>query len=220
MLLAMFNTGIRDGKKNKYKQFKYIKKMKKMMILTAAAVVLGVTATSCGSTKSVPLSECEKLAAKSPLTRAAGTGQFFDESTAKNLAELDASAQFARNIERHVRTATANDAQGYQGYSGGEHLGNAERDQYTKVNDENFVAADEIIANTVVIHKEKFKLKNGEWKVWVCLEYQKGEAAMKAKIEEAVRKRRLSEEEKLEIDYKAEQFQNRVDKELEKRKSK
>jgi hypothetical protein len=195
--------------------------MKKVFILAATAVVAGVMITGCGSSKRVAQGTvveqniCEQMYEQKPATRAVGQGTHFKEQTARNIAEVQARAQFARAISAKIKTATSEEALGYDLYSGDVSSGNAVSDQGAKQNDFAQSIANETVNNTVVIKTYKLLLPNNQYNVWVCLEYQAGVSEMAAAVAKKVQQR-IPDEQKMKMNFEFEQYRKRVEAELEK----
>jgi hypothetical protein len=135
--------------------------------------------------------------------------------TARNIAETQARGQFARAIAAKIKTATGEEAYGYNIYSGDSQSGNSVQDQGQKSNDMALSVAEGVVANTVVIKTAKFKLPNQQFEYWVCLEYQKSVAEMATEIARKV-EQRIPDDQKLKMNFEFEQFRKKVEGELEK----
>jgi hypothetical protein len=135
--------------------------------------------------------------------------------TARNIAEMQARGQFARAIAAKIKTATGEEALGYNLYSGDSQSGNSVQDQGQKSNDMAQSVAEGVVANTVVIKTAKFKLPNQQFEYWVCLEYQQGVAEMATEIARKV-EQRIPDDQKLKMNFEFEQFRKKVEGELEK----
>jgi hypothetical protein len=198
--------------------------MKKNYVKIAfVALVASGMMTACGSKKvslesttgqrAIEQDVCERIQEDKPLTRAVGIGEHFKEATARNVAEVQARAQFARAIAAKIKTSTAQDAGGYSQYSGDRTSGNSVDDQMAKINDFAQSIADEIVAGMVVIKTSKYILPNQQYKVYVCLEYQKGVAEMATAITKQVAQR-ISDDQKLRMNFEFEQYRKRIEEEL------
>jgi hypothetical protein len=196
----------------------------RMIFFTAVAVILGVMVAGCGSSKSqssvagakeIKQNACEEYQLASPATRAVGTGTHFKEATARNIAEVQARAQFARAIATAITASTSEEAMGYEQYSGEVKTGDKVTDQGSKVNDMAQGIAKETIANTVVVKTVKFLLPNNQYEVWVCLEYQAGVEALASNVAKKVQQR-ISDEDKMKMNFEFDQYRKRVEAELEK----
>jgi hypothetical protein len=61
----------------------------------------------------------------------------------------------------------------------------------------------------------KFLLPNNQYEVWVCLEYQAGVEALASNVAKKVQQR-ISDEDKLKMNFEFDQYRKRVEAELEK----
>jgi hypothetical protein len=201
--------------------------MRKMYLGIACAAIssAAVIMTGCGSSKSVSDSsgktayvsnECETLQEAKPMTRAVGKGTHFKEMTARNIAEAQSRAQFARAIAAAVKTATDEQGYSFELYSGDAKAGDAVTDQGSKSNDLVSSVANEVVANTVIIKTCKFQLPNNQFEIWVCLEYQKGVAEMAAEVAKKVAQR-IPDEQKMKMNFEFDRYRERIEKELEKK---
>jgi hypothetical protein len=194
--------------------------MKKVFIFAAIAACSGVMVSGCGSGKKVTQGTvvqqniCEEMYEKKPATRAVGQGTHFKEQTARNIAEVQARAQFARAISAQIKTATSEEAVGYDLYSGDVASGNAVSDQGAKQNDFAQSIANETVNSMVVIKTYKLLLPNNQYTVWVCMEYQAGVADIAAKVAKRVQQR-IPDEEKMKMNFEFEQYRKRIKAELE-----
>jgi hypothetical protein len=189
----------------------------------AMAVCAGLIA--CGSKKqslqattgqqAIEQDVCEKMQEEKPVERVVGIGEHFKEATARNVAEVQARAQFARAISSKIKASTAEDAGGHSLYAGDNTSGNSVQDQIAKINDFAQGIADEVVSNLVVIKTSKYILPNKQYKVYVCLEYQKGVAALATDIAKRV-EQKISDEQKLKMNFEFEQYRKRIEEELEK----
>jgi hypothetical protein len=194
-------------------------------LIATVAIAAGVTVTSCGGSKAslqsttgqqaVEQDICEKLQEEKPTLRAVGIGQHFKESTARNIAEAQARAQFARSLASKIKASTSEDAGSYEVYSGDAAAGNSVSDQGAKSNDFVDAATEEVVVGAVPIKISKYILPNKQYKVYVCLEYQKGVSALAAEVARGV-EQKIPDEQKLKMNFEFEQYRKRVEAALEK----
>jgi hypothetical protein len=197
----------------------------KQFLMVGMTVTASIMIMACGSTKqslqnttgqvAIEQDICEKLQEEKPLVRAVGTGQHFREATARNIAEVQARAQFARTLGPKIKASTADDGGGNALYSGDDLSGNAVDDQMAKINDFAQSIANEVVAGMVLIKTSKYMLPNKQYKVYVCLEYQKGVSEMATRIATKV-EQKISDEQKLKMNFEFEQYRKRIEEELEK----
>ncbi len=199
--------------------------MKKVFIFAATAVVAGAIVAGCGSSKQtssargaveIKLNACEEYALMSPATRAFGKGSHFEESAAREIAELEARAEFARKIATATTSAATTDRTSMTLYSGDTKSGDKVSDQATKISTFAEGIAKQMVSNTVIVKMTKFMLPNDQFEVWVCLEYKEGVAALAQNIANSM-KQRISDDDKMKMNFEFDQYRKRVEAELAKR---
>jgi hypothetical protein len=131
-----------------------------------------------GPSKVINSNACEELQEEKPTLRAVGKGTNVREQTAKNIAEMQARAQFARAIASKIQTVTSENAIAFDTYSNG----NTNTEQTTTAEDFAKSVAEEIIKNTVIIKTCKELRADNQYDIWVCLEYQGDIAKMANEI--------------------------------------
>lgn len=209
--------------------------MKKIMSL-AIAFAATLAFVSCGSSKKaadqyyvnpvanvansnpdgqeVRLSEAEEYALRAPGKRAAGKGVSSNESMAQQLAETEARRAFSDAIAASVTAAAKRSGFDITQYAGGEEDGQAVTDGGEKQNTLAKSVSNEIVASTVVVKKSKFyNSSNKRFTVYVCLEYDGDVAEMAKKAVQQV-KQRVSDEDRIKIEYNLEKFEEEVAKDL------
>ena len=85
--------------------------------------------------KVVEAEPCIELYEQSPCNRAYGNGQHFKEATARNIAELQARAMFARKIESAILSATEDMGISMEKYAADDQSGQSVADQSGEAND-------------------------------------------------------------------------------------
>lgn len=200
--------------------------MKKSTFLTLIALV--VFMQSCGNLKQastvpasnvsqnqvqqdieVALDPCEEYALLAPSKRAAGTGVHFKETTATNLAQLNARANLAKALQQCVEAATKNYADAKELFSADEESSSYVTDQSASVGDREAGWARELIKGAPVVMKKKYKTPNNQWRIYVCVEYQESVAEMAAKITKVFNEK-LSQEQKARIDFNEQKFKQEM----------
>lgn len=187
---------------------------------------------SCGSSQKMPqasqqemtnpygqkvqLTETEEYAAAMPGKRAAGKGVSFDESSARELAEMDARAQFSRAIDAAVISAAKRIGFSIDQYAGGDEDGMSATDGGVQTNTLSKSISSNIVSKATVVKSEKFYGKNRKYTIFVCLEYN-GSVADIAK--EAVQqvKQRVSDTDRAKIQKENARYENEVMQELQKK---
>ncbi len=194
-----------------------------MLAVTATVVIL----SGCGSSKSssnppaVSRSmqkladiECQQLAQEKPDIRAWGSGESFDEMKARNYAMLQARSEFAKALGSKVITATSQGGTDYGKASTDGSRGAMVRDESMISQDDAMAIAENVVKNAVVIKTERFMQNDGSYKVYVCLEYREGVGKLADAIARGV-EQRVSDDERLRMQFDLEQFRERYERELE-----
>ena len=207
--------------------------MKKTMFIIAAmfAVVIGFTA--CSSSKAVSetgkalnreevevkMTKSEELAFEKPATRASGEGTNFDLSFAKTYAEGQARAEFQRKLEALVKTASE------QGNTGN-NVASTTGAESGLVGDQGYKnsafakqVAEGIVRNTAIIHADKFKKVDGQYHVYVCIEYLGEISDIVDHMVSAAKRQvpqQVSDEERLKIQFELEQFKKSLEEDFKK----
>jgi hypothetical protein len=202
--------------------------MKKILIIAAIAACAGAV-SSCGGPK--PLSQqsatgfvdmekdaCQTMAEEKPDIRAYGSGQHFKEMTARNIAETQARGQFARAIATAITASTDDKGNASVAYDSDTQAADIREAQNAGSDDWVNGIAQEEIRNTAVIHStKKYNPTTKQYLIAVCLEYREGVSALATSIARKVEK--LSQDRKLEMNFEFEQYRNRIQAELEKKKN-
>lgn len=195
--------------------------MKKILYLVIATMVVGGF-TSCGSQRAVSRKSltgdiaikdepCEEYAMKKPTKRASGMGLHFQETTARNLAELNARAQLARALQTCIESASSS-------YSGGttlftvneEGVGVSINDQSATVDDREASLAKELVQGAPVVKISKYKTPDNQFRVFVCVEYSEEVVEMAAKVAKVFNER-LTPEQKMKVKFDEEMFRKKVE---------
>lgn len=206
--------------------------MKATKILSAAVIIVAAAMlTGCGGSKKVTpsgstkgtkesafgteieLNEAQKLAEKSPATRAWGEAVDFDLSSATAYAEAEARGKFARAIASHIKAAERKSGFSYQKASASETEGASVTDNGSKNERLVMSVAEELVENTVTIKTVQYFQPNRQYHVFVCLEYQGGASKLAQQISDKV-KQRISDDERLKMNFEFEKFRQAVDEEL------
>lgn len=200
-----------------------IMKLSKLLFLSVLAVSLFLT--SCGSSKSaqggvnpygeaVAVDICQTMAEESPQTRAFGQAEHFNMSTARNLAAMEARAEFSSRVGTAIKAAlgkaTLQDAQSY-----------ATEDAGAKVFDGLGVSVESIeslsknlISNTMIIKTSSYyNSKNKMYHVFVCVEYADGIDGMKKSIVNSINQQ-IPDEKKAELEFRIDEFEKGIEEEL------
>ena len=199
------------------------------LILAVTVMFISAIMTSCGGSKpisrtdvtgfvDIEKNECQKEADKKPALRAYGLGMHFREMTARNIAETQARAQFARAIASAITTSTEENANSNVAYDGDETGANIIVSQNAGVNDfARGVAEAEIKNTTIIMTCPTFNPTTKQYQVSVCIEYNESVAVLASNVTKKVQK--LSEERKLKMNFEFEQYRKRIEKTLEKKEN-
>jgi len=194
--------------------------MKKYVIIAATAL-FSLLISSCSSSKPtvgegvnpygsrIAQNECETLAEAMPGKRAVGKGTSFDESVARQKAELDARAQMSRKLETIVIEAAKVFNYDFSKYSGDQNEGAELTDAAGKTNTLRESFSQNILNGTSVIKTEKFFGQNRVYTIFVCLEFD-GTLKELAKKTVDIVKQRVSDDDRAKIDAAAEKFEQEV----------
>lgn len=201
------------------KKFKTIVSVFVVCLLSACGgskqTVVSTAQSNFPSKMKIQKDECVELQEKKPEVRAWGEGINFSLSSASNEAELQARTKFARAIAAKVKAAEGNSSLKYRKSSTNGKEGASVRDEGANYNEDQLSVAEAVIKNAVIINTSQYMLQDGSYQVFVCLEYKEGVAKMADEITENV-KQRVSDEDRIKMQYEFEKFRERVKEELEK----
>lgn len=199
--------------------------MKKTFIISLVMAATAVIVSSCGGAgkvqntsgaqqtnpygTEVALTECEQYALADPGRRAVGKGNSYNESTARDLAELDARATLSRAIDAAVESAMKSGSLSYSQYAGDDNSGMSVNDEATKTNNTRSSYSANIIKNTNIVKINKFFGKNRQYTVFVCLEYNGTVADIAKKAVQNVRQK-VSDADRAKIDANLKEFEDNV----------
>ena len=163
--------------------------------------------------KVVASDPCDDYAMEDPVRRASGSGVHFKESTATNLAQLNARANLARALQSYIETGTENYSGGTELFSADDGEGTSVTDQTSNVEDREYGLAKELIKGAVIVKKSRYKTPNNQWKIHVCVEYQASIAEMAAQIAKTYSEK-LTPEQKARVKFDEQRFQEQMEKTL------
>lgn len=200
--------------------------MKLSNLLFLSILVVSLFLTSCGSSKSAqgggvnPYGEavfvdiCQTMAEEKPQTRAYGEAEHFNMSTAKNLAAMEARAEFSDRVAVAIRKAleksTVMDKQNFAD----ENKGAGVADGLGVSNEQIESLSKNVISNTMIIKTSSYYNKNKMYHVFVCVEYADGLDGMTKDIANGI-KQQIPDEKKVELEYRIEEFRKNINEELE-----
>lgn len=197
--------------------------MKKLVTLLVALVA--IISTSCSSSKAsiegkkMEKSEQQKLAEAKPACRTWGEATQFNQSFAKTYAEGQARAEFARKLATMVQTASRQATDGADiAHSDGENSSQG-HDQGITSNAFAQQVADGMVSGLAVISSDTYKLKDGQYHVFVCMEWQGSVDKMAQEMTQNYRKRveqQVSDQDRAKMEVRYEEFKKSIEEQLRK----
>lgn len=205
-----------------------MKKVKNITNFIAILTIASCLFSSCSSHKDttkysknseeevlVEEDECQLLAEKKPTTRAWGEATNHRLSYAKSYAEGQARAALARQVASIIKTATKESDLAYEKFSASQSEGHGVTDEGSGADGFAQQIADQTLSNVVVIKTTQKMKKNGQYHVFVCVEYKGNSSELVKDISDNV-KQRVSDEERIKMQYQFQKFQESIEKELNK----
>lgn len=198
--------------------------MKKILFSFAAvAMLFGLYSCGGGTAKTVVaenpdgreigLTRSEALCLQAPGKRAYGKGVSFDESTACQMAELDARTKFSNALDAAIVSAAKKASVQITQYAGGNNDGRSNTDGGLKQNTLSSSISANIIRNTSVIMMDKFFGMDRQYTIYVCLEYQGSPSDIAKEAAEQV-KQGVSDADREKIQRELDSFQKEVENKL------
>lgn len=198
--------------------------MKKLVFLSSMIALVSIT--SCSSQKpqttgapksavnsvmgqALPDEPCITLSEEAPAIRKYGSGVHFKESTARNIAEAQARASFARSIAAALVSATEEIGVSLEKYAGDESTGHSISDQSGEANDFVMSIAQQVVRNTHPIKTSRYIKPNNQFNIYVCLEYMGNENQMLDAAESAL-KDKISPEDRAKLEKRHDDFRQRA----------
>lgn len=195
--------------------------MKKLLTLLIATVAL--FSTSCSSSKGsiegkkMEKTEQQKLAEAKPACRTWGEATQFNQSFAKTYAEGQARAEFARKLATMVQTASRQATDGADiAHSDGENSSQG-HDQGITSNAFAQQVADGMVSGLAIISSDTYKLKDGQYHVYVCMEWQGSVDKMAQEMTQNYRKRveqQVSDQDRAKMEVRYEEFKKSIEEQL------
>lgn len=194
---------------------------KNHLIVVALSVTVLSLMTSCGTSqktvsgevnpygKSVASEPCIELYEQNPSVRAYGQGQHFKEMTARNIAELQANAMFARKIEQAVISATEDLGISLSQYAADDKSGRSVTDQSAESKDLAASISQQVVRDAHVIKTSRYIGKNNQFTVFVCMEYGTDKDALVKDIEDKV-KEKISADDRATLEKRHNEFRDKV----------
>ena len=204
--------------------------MKKLIVLSMAAAI-AVSMASCGSSKpsvqassseqenpygqKVFKSDCQKMAEAMPGKRFWGQAEHFKQSSATQLAELDARTKISNKIDAAITAAAEMADVDLTKYSGTRDDGMSGTDAGAKQNTLGQSVSQNIVSGTTNINTEAYYGKNRKYTVFVCIELD----GTTADLAESATKKivdRIDANDRAKIESDIDKFKDRIEKELNK----
>ena len=194
---------------------------KNHLIVVALSVAVLSLMTSCGTSqktvsgevnpygKSVASEPCIELYEQNPSVRAYGQGQHFKEMTARNIAELQANAMFARKIEQAVISATEDLGISLSQYAADDKSGRSVTDQSAESKDLAASISQQVVRDAHVIKTSRYIGNNNQFTVFVCMEYGTDKDALVKDIEDKV-KEKISADDRATLEKRHNEFRDKV----------
>lgn len=119
-------------------------------------------------------------------SRAVGNGQHFREQAAVNIAELQARATLARKMSTAIKYAAREEFGSDQKFAGNDEAGRSIADQSAGAVDRAEAISQEIIRSAEIVEISRFKQKNNQYNVYVCVGFTGGKTEMAEKAYQAL----------------------------------
>lgn len=194
--------------------------MKQILFAIAAIALL---CSSCSSLKvsiegkKMEKSEQQKLAEAKPACRTWGEATQFNQSFAKTYAEGQARAEFARKLATLVQTASRQATDGADiAHSDGENSSQG-HDQGITSNAFAQQVADGMVSGLSTISADTYKLKDGQYHVFVCMEWQGSVDKMAQEMTQNYRKRveqQVFDQDRAKMEVRYEEFKKSIEEQL------
>lgn len=177
--------------------------------------VAGSSVTSQEEGQEIAITECEKYAEELPGMRFAASGDSWDMNRSRQAAEAVARNQLASAIASKCENAYLS--------GGADYTQTATTEQATKrMTDGNDVtnsffksASSLLVKDAPVVKSQRFKLKNGNYRTWVCVELRQGLYNMANEIADKV-EQQIPDEERLKMKYDRDKFVKDIQEEMKK----
>jgi hypothetical protein len=199
----------------------------KNIILKSSFIAVVCIICSCGSSKKTTVSnnnpivmevqqevdECVKLANAKPETRAWGEAYNHRLSFANTYAEGQARAMMQRKISTAINSASSEEQVGYEkgAYSG--NGGATVQDDGSKSNLFADQIAKGVVNNTAVIKTSQYLRADGQYHMFVCIEYRDGISKMAEDITKKVQQQ-VSDEDRMKMNFEFNKFRDRIEQEM------
>ena len=189
-------------------------------ILSIALMALAILATGCGSSKNANSFDGNQAvnnppaitkALEKPASRAYGSATQFDLGFATRTAAASARQELAAHIRSVLSSNTNINRYAYQQYASDGKNAATGKDEESKTQELVEAIVPEVDVNgSVIIENNIYKTRDGQYQVFVCVEYQGDAYKMASQLADGYRKyleQRVSEEDRANIDQKVQEFQ-------------
>jgi hypothetical protein len=182
---------------------------------TKTTTAVGSSVTSSEEGQEIAMTACEKFAEELPGLRFAASGDSWDINRSRMAAEAAARNQLASAIASKCENAYLS--------GGADYTQTATTELETKrMTDGNDVtnaffksAASMVVKDAPVVKSQRFKLKNGNYRTWVCVELRQGLYNIANEIATKV-EQQISDEERLKMKYDRDKFVKQIQDEMKK----
>lgn len=174
-----------------------------------ATVVASSSTIESSIGAALPEEPCITLADEAPAIRKYGNGVHYKEATAKNIAEMQARASFARSIASAIIAATEAVGVSMDKYVSDDTSGISVSEGSSESNDYVMSIAKEIVKNTHPIKTSRYIKPNKQFNIYVCLEFMGTENQMMDQTEKAL-KDKISPDDRAKLEQRHDEFRQRV----------
>lgn len=185
----------------------------------AYAIAATLVIVSCGNTKKVSNTspygqkmeeeKCITVYKQKPAVRAYGNGSHFKESTAQALAEAQARAMMSRKLETAILAASEEIGVSLEQYAAGREDSQWVTDQSFESNNLVESISQQVVKNTSVIETSRYYADNGQFTIFVCIEYGGKESDLVNSAEKAI-KEKIKAEDRVKIEARHDKFRERI----------
>lgn len=162
-------------------------------------------------------SEQQKLAEAKPACRSWGEATQFNQSFAKTYAEGQARAEFARKLASMVQTASHQATDGTDLAHSNSEESSQGHDQGITSNAFAQQVADGMVSGLTVISSDTYKLRDGQYHVFVCMEWQGSVEQLAQDIAKNFRKRveqQVSDQDRAKMEVRYQEFLKSIEEQL------
>lgn len=198
--------------------------MRKNLFIVACAVIC---LSSCKSSQNVVVptgaasptgikaavvegSACYELQEQKPALRSVGSGTNAKEAFAKQTANAQAQAEFATKIETSVMAACEEIGVSLEQYASDGETGKTVADQSSEGGNLASMVAKQTVKNTSIIKTERYVQNDGQYRVFVCIEFSGKLSELISETESAL-KEKISPEQRKVLEERHEKFEKKME---------